>query len=195
MLNIMKTKKLSAVILAGGKNSRIQREKSLIKIKGDHIIDIQVKILESIFEEIIIVTQKEDIIKKFPNLKIISDEFQNCGPLAGIHSALKKSNTEAIFVFACDMPFLDTHVIRRQILAFNRGNYDVLVPKHHAGIEPLHAIYSKASLIYLTECLCNKNYSVRSFYNKVNVKYLNFSNKKIVKFFNINTHIDLKEII
>ena len=186
---------ISAVILAGGKNTRIQLEKSLIKIKGDHIIDIQIEKLESIFEEIIIVTQKEDIIMKFPHLKIIADEFHDCGPLAGIHSALKHSNAEAIFVFACDMPFLSTKIIRKQIAAFNKAKFDVLVPKHSDGIEPLHAIYSKSSLYYLTQCLYQKKYSVRSFYNKVKVNYLEFNNMEIIRFFNINTHADLKKII
>lgn len=191
----MKINDISAVILAGGKNSRIQREKSLIKIKGNHIIDKQVKLLENIFENIIIVTNKEAIKRKFPNLTIVEDEFLNCGPLGGIHAAMKNSKTEAIFVFACDMPCLEPSIILRQIATYRSTSTDILVPQHKDGIEPLHAIYSKTNLPYLEESIGAGRYSVRSFYNKVNVKYIDFEGKYIKYFFNINTHTDLKKII
>ncbi len=191
----MKIKNISAVILAGGKNSRIKQEKSLIKIKGNHIIDKQVELLENIFENIIIVTNKEEIKRKFPNLKIVEDEFQNCGPLGGIHAAMKNSNTESLFVFACDMPCLESSIILRQIATYRSTATDILVPRHEDGIEPLHAIYSKTNLPFLEECLIAGRYSVRSFYNKVNVKYIDFEKKYIKYFFNINTHTDLKKII
>ena len=191
----MKINDISAVILAGGKNSRIQQEKSLIKIKGNHIIDKQVKLLENIFENIIIVTNKEEIKRKFSNLKIVEDEFKNCGPLGGIHTSLKNSDTEAIFVFACDMPCLNPSIILQQIAIYRSTTCDILVPRHDEGIEPLHAIYSKTNLPYLEKCLNADRYSVRSFYSKVNAKYFELEKIYINCFYNINTYADLKKII
>ncbi|MCF7920947.1 MAG: molybdenum cofactor guanylyltransferase [Candidatus Cloacimonetes bacterium] len=191
----MKVKDITAVILAGGKNSRLQQEKSLLKIQGILLIDKQVDLLESIFENIIIVTGKEILKSKFPNLQIVEDEYLNCGPLGGIQAAMKHSRTEAIFVFACDMPYLDAGIILHQIAVFKNSGVDILVPRHVEGIEPLHAIYSKTNLPYLEECLISGKNSVRSFYNKSNTGYLDFENKYIKYFFNINTHTDLKQII
>jgi molybdopterin-guanine dinucleotide biosynthesis protein A len=37
------------------------------------------------------------------------------GPLGGIHSALKASTKESLFVFTGDMPLLDKEMIVRQI--------------------------------------------------------------------------------
>jgi molybdopterin-guanine dinucleotide biosynthesis protein A len=186
---------ITAVILAGGKNSRINQEKSLIRFQGDCLIDRQVELLQSIFENIIIATSKESIKEKFPTMQLVEDEYINCGPLSGIHSAMKHSPTKSVFVFACDMPFLDTSIILRQISVFRRSNADILVPRHAEGIEPLHAIYSISNLPYLEECLKTKRYSVRSFYQKSHTEYLDFASQYIRNFFNINTPYDLQKII
>ena len=191
----MKIKNITAVILAGGKNTRIQREKSLIKIQGDHLIDKQVTLLESIFENIIISTSKEAIISKFPSLQIVKDEYLHCGPLGGIHAAMKHAQTDAVFVFACDMPNLDANVILRQIEAYRDSNVDILVPKHAEGIEPLHAIYSRSNLPFLEECLNAGNYSVRSFYARSSAGFLDFDTRYINNFYNINTQRDLQKIV
>ncbi|MDP8202367.1 MAG: molybdenum cofactor guanylyltransferase [Candidatus Tenebribacter burtonii] len=195
----MKTKTkindITAVILAGGKNSRIQKEKSLIRIKGDHLIDKQVQLLGNIFENIIIVTSKDELRRKFPDLIIVEDEYKNCGPLGGIHAAMKHASTDSIFVFACDMPNLKTSIILQQVATYRSTTCDILVPRHREGIEPLHAIYSKTNLPFLEKCLVERRYSVRSFYNKVNAGYLNLDAKHIDSFFNINTYADLKKIV
>jgi len=191
----MKINDITAVILAGGKNSRIQQEKSLIKIKGIHLIDKQIKLLETIFENIIIVTSKESIRVKFPNLQIVEDEYIDCGPLAGIQAAMKHSPTDDVFVFACDMPYLDAGLILRQIAAYRSSIDTILVPQHEEGIEPLHAIYSKTNLPLLEDCLKAGKYSVRSFYKKSNANYMELEKTLIKFFFNINTHSDLEKII
>ncbi len=191
----MKIKDITAVILAGGKNSRINQEKSLIRFRGDSLIDRQVELLQSIFENIIIATSKESIKEKFPRMQIAEDEYRNCGPLGGIHSAMKHAPTNIVFVFACDMPFLDSSIIFRQIAAFRNSSAEILVPRHAEGIEPLHAIYSTNNLPYLEKCLKTKRYSVRSFYQRSNTDYLDFEPQYIENFFNINTPDDLKNII
>jgi molybdopterin-guanine dinucleotide biosynthesis protein A len=192
---IMKIKDISAVILAGGKNTRIQLEKSLIRIQGIHLIDKQVELLDRIFDNIIIVSGKEAIINKFPNLKIVEDEYRNCGPLGGIQAAMKHSKTEDIFVFACDMPNLDASIILRQTAVYRSTDVKILVPQHEDGIEPLHAIYSISNLPLLENCLKTGRNSVRSFYDKSNIGYLDFEKKHIKNFFNINTQNDLQQII
>jgi len=191
----MKIKDISVVILAGGKNSRIKKEKSLLKINGDHLIDKQVQLLSNIFENIIIVTSKDEIKRKFPDLLIVEDEFKNCGPLGGIHTAMKHASTSSIFVFACDMPNLTNSIILQQVATFRNTTCDILVPRHEEGIEPLHAIYSNTNLPFLEKCLVAGRYSVRSFYNQVNAGYLDLEAKHINGFFNINTYADLKKIV
>jgi molybdenum cofactor guanylyltransferase len=191
---MIKSSDITAVILAGGKNSRIQQEKSLLNIRGTYLIDRQVELLSTIFEQIIIVTAKDIIKNRFPAIRTIEDEFFDCGPLGGIHAAIKNSRSEAVFVFACDMPNLSREIINKQIETYHNTPEDVLVPRHEEGIEPLHAIYSSSNLPFLEKCLNNRSYSVRSFYQKSNTRYLDFDKKEIPYFFNINTHSDLSRL-
>ena len=185
---------ITAVILAGGKNSRIKKEKSLIKINGYPLIDKQVELLRKLFEFIIISTDKVSIRNRFLKFQSVEDEFKNCGPLAGIHAAMKHCSTDAVFVFACDMPLLDAELILKQVDFYRQTQVDIVVPEHEDGIEPLHAIYSIKNLPYLEMCIKSKKYSVRSFYRNLYTEYFWLEKKYIKNFFNINTPSDLNQI-
>lgn len=191
----MKISDITAVILAGGKNTRINREKSLIKINDDFLIDRQVNLLRKIFCNIIIITSKIELINRFSDIKTFEDQFKECGPLGGIHAAISEAETDAVFVFACDMPNLNEFVIRNQIESYHCEKKEIIVPSHREGIEPLHAIYSVKSLPFLEDNLKKGKLSVRSFYEYCDTRYLGFKDSEIKYFFNINTSEDLKKII
>lgn len=186
---------ITAVILAGGKNTRLNQEKSLLKIRGTCLIDKQVELLNKLFANILISTGKELIKNRFPHIRSIEDEFKDCGPLGGIQAAMKHCEKEAVFVFACDMPSLQADLIMRQIEIYRNIDAEIVVPRHAEGIEPLHAIYSVKNLPYLESCLQNGSYSVRSFYKNAKIEYYDLERENISCFFNINTHSDLKKII
>src|SRR5665647_29134 len=95
---------ISGVILAGGAGKRFNGIiKPRILIDGKTIISRIIATISEIFDEIIIVTNSPEGFSEFSNCKVISDQLLNKGPLAGIHSALKVSEKEALFVFAGDM--------------------------------------------------------------------------------------------
>ncbi|MBI4739917.1 molybdenum cofactor guanylyltransferase, partial [Candidatus Woesearchaeota archaeon] len=99
---------ISAAILAGGKNSRMSGEnKAFIRIGQRPIIEVVIKILEGIFEEIILVTNSPEEYKAYEKrATVCRDIVKNTGPLGGIYSALSTAKEEAVFFVACDMPFL-----------------------------------------------------------------------------------------
>jgi molybdopterin-guanine dinucleotide biosynthesis protein A len=187
------TKKLAdmaAVILADGRNSRIQQEKSLLKFGNLYLIESQVEVLSSIFSQIYIATSKAVLQQKLPHIPKIQDQYLNCGPLGGIHTALLNSKADSVFVFACDMPNLNRKLIEFQIEEYQKITCDALIPRHREGIEPLHAIYAKACLFPIEYNLRRNLCSVRSFYEKINVNFLQIEKNKIKYFYNINTHQD-----
>ncbi len=188
--------KMTAVILAGGKNSRMKREKAFLKINRILLLEHTINILKPLFKEIIIVTAKNEIKEKFSDYKIVKDEFCGCGPLAGIHVALKNSKFNEIMVFACDMPNLNPNLINSEVEKYRNLDKAVqaFVPKHIEGIEPLHAIYSKSVLNDIETNLLSGKYSVRSFYNKINIKYWEIDDKFVCNFININSQEDLEII-
>jgi molybdopterin-guanine dinucleotide biosynthesis protein A len=189
---------ISGVILAGGDSKRFGGiTKSNITVGGESIISRIIKIVRDLFDEIIIVTNTPEEFRKYNRYIIVCDQFLRAGPLGGIHAAIKAASCEAVFVFACDMPFLNKELIIEQIDAFN-NDYDILVPKIGGNIEPLHAIYRKTLLGDLEKFLTEtKNKPVRDFLREMNTGYFLIEetdeNKKA--FININSPDDFSSII
>lgn len=185
---------ISGVILAGGTSKRFDGiVKAKIVIDGKTIISRIIDTIGDVFDDIIIVTNTPDHFAEYNGCKIIGDKFLNKGPLGGIHSAMKETEKEALFVLACDMPLLNKEIIIRQIEFYNNNSCDVLIPQINKYIEPLHGIYKKSLTGILEEYLSGFNdYAIREFLKKVNVRYMQFegSEKSGSAFTNINSPSD-----
>lgn len=191
---------VSAVILAGGKSTRYNGEnKALISIKGQSILELQLKVLQAAFTEIIIVGHRNDELIEFASgVKFTEDIFHDFGPLAGIYAGLLASESNTCFVFSCDMPFIELNVIQAMLSAFELRNTDILIPSISGNIEPLFALYSKKISTNLKLHIENsQGNSIRSFIFKHNFDYFeledNFENKRC--FYNINSKIDLQNLL
>lgn len=184
---------MNAIILAGGKNERMAKEKAFLKLEGKSIIEIVIEKVQPLFEEVIVVT---NFPKKYKHLKvrIVKDTIPHCGPLGGLYSGLKESKSHYNFVTGCDMPFLKILLIKH-LIDNCRGN-DITIPKFDGFLEPLCAIYSKNCLKSIKEELNKNNLTIRSFFNKVRVKYIPKKDLlrfdlDLISFFNINTPKDI----
>jgi FdhD protein len=134
---------VTAAILAGGKSSRMGRNKALLDYHGAPLIATVYRALARIFSNIVVVTNSPEDYPFLPCPKI-PDIYPGSGSLAGVHAALAWSATERVFVVACDMPHLDETLIRR-LVEMSAGQAAV-VPESSSGLEPLHAVYSRAVL-------------------------------------------------
>jgi len=189
-----KSKNISGVVLAGGLNKRFGGKiKSNIVIGGEKIIDRIIKIINNIFEEIIIVTNAPGEFAQFSDFIITGDQFHKVGPLGGIHAAMKASSKDAVFIFAGDMPFLNKDLIISQIEFYNLNIAEAVLPSVENNPEPLHAIYRNILSDRLEAYLSSKrNYAIKDFLNEVNVSYFRLTQSEdiIRAFTNIN---NLKE--
>lgn len=134
---------VSAVILAGGESRRMGSDKSLLPWHGGRFIEHIHRLLDELFDEVIIVTNSPGLYDSIPCRKE-PDIYYKQGSLAGIHSGLCHARNERIFVVACDMPFLSEEVIRA-LCACDR-QAEVVIPRSEWGLEPLHACYAKSCL-------------------------------------------------
>ena len=189
---------ISGVILAGGAGRLFGGiAKSNILVNGVRIISRIVRTIEDLFSEIIIITNTPSEFPDHFRYKTAGDHFQNAGPLAGIHSGLRSSENDAIFVFAGDMPFLSKEIIAEQIRQFRLNESEILIPMIGDLIEPLHSIYSVSVLAKMERFLAEgKNRSVREFINEMNADYFvlqdSVENRKA--FTNINSQWDIDRI-
>lgn len=194
-----KTNNISGVVLAGGLNSRFGGKiKSNAVVGGEKIIDRIINVISNIFEEIIIVTNTPEEFLQFSDFIITGDHFLKVGPLGGIHSAMKASSKESVFIFAGDMPFLDKKLIIDQIEFYYSNLSDAVLPEINNNLEPLHGIYRNHLADRLEEYLSShKDYAIRGFLAKVDtISFKPGQSDEIIRAFtNINTGPEAEEAI
>ena len=126
-----------AAVLAGGKSSRMGREKALLRVENEALIARVIAVLNPIFPQICVITA-EEVVALAANREAVSDHFPNRGPLGGIQAALDQFQAPT-FIVACDMPHLCGAFI--EFLSQNLEG-EALVPCGESGAEPLHAVYT-----------------------------------------------------
>src|SRR5207245_11301745 len=73
-----------------------------------------------------------------------ADAVQGSGPLGGLAAALQASPHQLVAAIAVDMPWVDPRLLL--LLLEQIGTLDACVPVTDRGPEPLHAVYSRASV-------------------------------------------------
>ena len=131
----------TAVILAGGKSSRMGFDKQFLTINEVRIMEKLIHELSKEFEDIIIVTNKPEEYKE-DGFRIISDEIKEFGPLSGIHVGLKQSKSKYVYFIACDMPDVSLDYISYMKKELTNSKAKACVAKREEQVEPFNAFYS-----------------------------------------------------
>lgn len=168
---------VTGVILAGGKSSRMGSDKALLPYCGGRFIEAIIRQLSELFIEVLVVTNSPEQYSFLPCRKV-ADIFPGFGVLAGLHSGLYHSNSEHVFAVACDMPYLNSALIRR--LVSLRWSNDVVIPESGKGVEPLHALYSRRCLEPMTAAMAGGARRIISFFPEVRVR--TFSRSDVAMF-------------
>ncbi|MGD0582509.1 MAG: molybdenum cofactor guanylyltransferase [Bacteroidales bacterium] len=190
-------REISAVLLAGGASTRYGgRIKAKSLIGGEKIIDRALRLIKNVFDEIIIVTNTPEEFTEYYGLILTTDHFRGAGPLGGIHAAMKVSSRKAVFVFAGDMPFLNSKLILDQITYAGDNHADAIIPEVNGKVEPLHGIYMNYLITDLESHLSSgKDKALRSFLQTINVTFYrpDISDEVIKAFVNINSPGDARK--
>ncbi len=196
MIYNMETKKkkeihpLTAIILAGGKSSRIgsDKDKAILKLNGKRLIDIVISKLKHIVGDNIIIVGPPE---KYPSYKqVVPDLFNQRGLLVGLYSGLKASASQYNLVVGCDMPFLKVELL--QYMRDKIDSNDIIIPRYAKSyVEPLCAIYSKDCLEVMERNIKAGILSIRRIFPYLKVKYIEEKEIKRVdpelnSFFNVN---------
>lgn len=185
---------IKAVVLTGGKALRMGGiNKSLIKFRGERVIDRTIRILRPLFGELILAGWPDDTPAP-GGVVLVSDNVISAGPLGGIEAAMNIVREGALFVFGGDMPGLNKEIISVEAELFAREKPEVLVPRTGTKIEPLHAIYNCTLHSDLKEYLqSGARPAVRDFIAGHRTLYLDLgeTEETRVAFMNINRPEDL----
>jgi molybdopterin-guanine dinucleotide biosynthesis protein A len=161
---------VTGVIVAGGRASRMGgRDKAFAAVDGAPIAVRTVGLFHRLFPQVVVATNRPE---RFAGLDVetVTDLFPGCGPLAGIHAALRVCRLPHAFVAACDMPRLEPDVIR--FLVGRIGAADAIVPCWEDDVEPLHAVYATRCLARIEAQLRGGRYALREFLTTIRVDYV-----------------------
>ncbi|MET0502822.1 MAG: NTP transferase domain-containing protein [Candidatus Binatia bacterium] len=182
----------TAVVLAGGKSSRMGRPKSLLPFGDEPLIAHIVRALQRIFPDIVVVAAPEQELPSLP-ARLVRDEIAYQGPVGGIYYGLKAAGGEFSFVTSCDVAFLNPRLIAHLISQIK--DYDVVVPWWEERYQPLHAVYRRDVLPLLEGQL--QRGELRPVYLFDKVRTCKVSEEEIrgfdpegLSFFNMNTPDD-----
>jgi len=132
-----------AVIFAGGKSSRMGKDKSLLPF-GKHktLTAFQHEKLQKLFKTVYISTKEE----KFDfDAKLIKDCYEDSSPLVALLSIFETLHVDEIFVLSVDAPFVDNTIIE-QIMNINLSQHDAIIARSPSGPQPLCGRYKQSIL-------------------------------------------------
>lgn len=160
---------MTGIILAGGENKRMGRDKAFLAFAGRPLIERILETLGSVCKNIIIVTNSPERYSAY-DARVVTDLFDKRGPLTGICSGLKNSTDDYNFVVACDMPYLN-----RDLMAYMAGlteGYDVVVPAVGDLVEPLHAVYRRSLMPLMEQRIRQGDQRIRGMFTNLRVRYV-----------------------
>lgn len=181
----------TAVIMAGGKSTRMGSDKCMLPINGMPAIKHLITSLEPYFEQVII-SSNNISAHSFDGAEVVKDQSPGKGPIMGIASALRASRNRVNFVIACDIPDVDIGFVRRMVAESN--DVDAVVPQTGpTHFEPLFAVYKKDVLDEIEISISQGIYKILEPIKKCKVKYIQLPDN--VRITNLNTMQDYRQFL
>src|SRR5215831_7525141 len=134
---------LSAFVLAGGRSSRLGRDKALVTLGDRNFLQIALDNARAVCPAPIIVGASS-LYAEFG--EVIEDRIPGCGPLGGIHAALSATPSDLNLVLSVDMPLMDSNFLKWLAKQAAETTASVTVPLSGGRLQPLCAVYRRTIL-------------------------------------------------
>lgn len=180
---------LSLLILAGGKSSRMKKDKSQLPwqdsttlthmLTNSYVYPFERTVISA--NRIIEPQELPDFIRKKTKqrsdtteyihlsdkrrLSVVSDLYTDCGPLGGMEAAMRLYPSDCWLILAVDLPFYDFSRLPA-LLAADTPEYDAVIPVINGRENPLAALYKGRVYEKIRTALADGDYRVRKIYNK-----------------------------
>ena len=148
----------TGILLAGGMSSRMGSDKGMVQLNGKKFIDLILEAIVPNVNEVLIIANNSNYNNT--GFKVYEDIIKNCGPLGGIYTGLMNSRTENNIVVSCDIPFINSDLIKHIIE--NSGEAEIAVPVFKGNIEPLCAVYAKKTSGEIYNLIMKKELKLRN---------------------------------
>lgn len=192
--------KITAIILAGGKSSRMRQDKALLTIGENTLLARTSLVALDCAEHVYIVSPW---ISKYqtilpPECQLIKEQLvlnaESNTPLIGFAQGLQLVKTEWVLLLACDLPQLSSFQVKQWslTLATVLPTEIALLPRHVKGWEPLCGFYRRDCLPLLEAYLAQGGKSFQSWLVNHSVRELSVNDRSCL--YNCNTPEDWEVI-
>ena len=193
------SQRVTGIILAGGKSSRLGRDKAWEDVGGQRIIDRVIGALQSSCDEVLIIGDRPERQNELSLPKCIqyrSDDLKGRGSIGGLYTGLKASDTLWSLVVACDMPFISRELIRFMLSIISKNRCDAIVPVINGRYQPTHALYNSTCIPFIEKNISSGNFRMDSYFDEIYLEEISEDVINSIKgaelsFFNVNTEDDL----
>lgn len=182
----------TAVILCGGKSSRMGFDKALLKIHDGYLLEELAQELKKLFSNVILITDRKkklESMDKLRGFRILEDLYPECGPLGAITTGFLETSDPYIFALACDIPKANISLIKSMYSQIEQNQ--ILLLESQGKIEPLFSFYHRSVLPVFREQLEDGDYKIRKNFDKFTVSTYSVRDPESV-LYNLNTPDDLK---
>lgn len=184
--------KTTGIILAGGKSSRMGKDKALLMHEGKSFLEHCAATLSSVCDEVLISTNHD-----YPDigLKMVYDIYENKGPIGGIYAGMQRAKYDNILCLSVDTPLVTSNFLK-WMLAHQIGATSVFI-KEEDKYHPLIAIYRKEDQIIILNQLNNNQlrmYSLIKELNHLSIDAEDYPRYNSTLLKNVNTPEEYKKI-
>ena len=170
-------------VLAGGRSSRMGRDKALLPLGDSTLVEQVAARIRAATGNVTLIGPPE----RYGGLghPVVGDLVEGCGPLGGVYTALSITSADWNLVVACDMPGLTVEFLERLLAAGEAAGLDCLVPQTSSGLEPLCAVYHRRCLAAAKAAIFHKAFKMHDFVSGLRCKTWPLSDPSPLE--NINT--------
>ncbi len=161
----------SAVILAGGKSSRMGFDKQFLQAKNSYLLCHHQHQLAEVFNQIIVVSNVPELYAN-TSFELVRDEIPGKGPLGGIHIGLKTARSQQVYLLACDMPNIHLGYIRFMQQRLREAPAQACITRFGDWIEPFNAFYSRSLVPEIKHYLGRGHHSLFHFLKELDTLYI-----------------------
>jgi FdhD protein len=181
-----------AFLLCGGDSKRLGFPKEMIRVDGAPLAVSMVAELQSLFQEVAVVSNRSAYLEHWLGVPLHADAFPGLGPLAGIHTGLRRARSGRAFFLACDMPFVTHELVQRILDAAAPCDAPAVVARTPRGPEPLCGVYAADLLDSLEQRLEEgEHLSAWDFVGELSACYVDVAEDEVAALRDIDSPADV----
>ncbi|MCC7085591.1 MAG: molybdenum cofactor guanylyltransferase [Pirellulales bacterium] len=167
------TVRTGAIILCGGKSTRMGSDKATLPFGPERMLQRVVRLVAQVVDpaKIVVAAAADQSLPPLPaDVTVTIDERPERGPLEGLAVGFRalQDRADAIYASSCDVPLLIPAFVERMFSLL--GDYDIAVPCEGGFRHPLAAVYGPGALTHLEKLLAADRLRVQFLLDEVRTR-------------------------